>query len=161
ERVRMAGLIHDVGKLHVPPEIVHKPARLTDDEFEQIKLHSTEGARMVDCLGDAELTAIVRHHHERFDGRGYPDGLAGDNIPIGSQIIAVADTFDAIIAPRPYRPGATHKVALEILQEEEGKQLSPPAVEAFMGYYSAKRGILLWALLASPAGRRQLIPTAA
>ncbi len=95
---------------------------------------------------------MVRHHHERLDGRGYPDGLTASEIPLGARIIAVADTFDAITSTRPYRPGAQHELALVILEQEAGKQLDPAAVTAFVRYYSSERSVA-WSglLLADPS----------
>src|SRR5205085_6039106 len=117
-KVRTAAVLHDVGKINTPTAILHKPGRLTDDEFDVIKLHPVDGAEMVSKLGDAELTAIVRHHHERLDGTGYPNRLPGGEIPLGARIIAVADTFDAITSTRPYRPANPHKRAMDILAKE-------------------------------------------
>src|SRR5947209_7562797 len=134
-KLRAAAAIHDVGKLHVPREILDKPGKLTEDEFAVIRRHSAAGAEMVTALGDPALTAIVRHHHERIDGRGYPDGLAGEEIPLGARIVAVADTFDAITSPRPYRPAARHRVAIETLRNAAGTHLDPAAVKAFLSYY--------------------------
>lgn len=141
-RIRTAAAIHDVGKLRTPTRIINKPARLTDAEFEMIKLHPEEGARMVAALADDQLTAIVRHHHERLDGRGYPAGLRGDVIPLGARVIAVADTFDAITSTRPYRRGACHREALDVLRQEAGTQLDPRVVSAFVAYYGSRRTIV-------------------
>ncbi|HZE06781.1 MAG TPA: HD-GYP domain-containing protein, partial [Solirubrobacteraceae bacterium] len=148
-QIRRAAAVHDVGKLRLPREVLMKPTALTDAEFEVIKRHSTEGAEMVDCLGDPELTAMVRHHHERLDGSGYPAGLRGTEIPLGARIIAVADTFDAITSARPYRPPARHKQAIDILVSEAGVHLDPAAVRAFVSYYSGSRVQVLWAILAA------------
>jgi putative nucleotidyltransferase with HDIG domain len=153
DRVRLAAAIHDVGKLRVPRELLHKPGRLTDAEYEIVKQHAVLGAGIVDCLGDPELTAIVRHHHERLDGTGYPSGLAGDAIPLGARIVAVADTFDAIIEARPYRPAAPHKRAIDVLLEERGTQFDPEVVSAFMSRYSGRRALPLWALLGATVAR--------
>ncbi len=150
-RLRAAAAIHDVGKLYVPQEVLDKPAALTDAEYALVKRHSEHGAAMVSILGDKDLTAIVRHHHERIDGRGYPDGLSGEEIPLGARIVAVADTFDAITSPRPYRPAAEHTNALKILRACAGTQLDPAAVEAFVSCYSGRRQVLaLTALMALP-----------
>ena len=145
-RIRAAAAIHDVGKLLTPTAILNKPGRLTDDEFDVIKRHPVDGAEMVAALGDPKLTRIVRHHHERLDGAGYPDCLAGDQIPLGARIIAVADTFDAITSARPYRGAARHQKAIAILRAEAGTQLDPGAVRAFLAYYSGKRPTAVWAL---------------
>src|SRR5919112_158462 len=95
-RIQTAAAVHDVGKLLVPEEVLNKPGRLSSDEMEVVHRHADDGAAMVVCLGDPVLSAIVRHHHERFDGTGYPGGLMGERIPLGARIVAVADTFDAI-----------------------------------------------------------------
>jgi HD domain len=159
-RVQTAAAVHDVGKLHVPPEILSKPERLTDSEEEAVHRHADEGAAMVACLGDPALSAIVRHHHERFDGSGYPAGLKGEEIPLGARIVAVADTFDAITSARPYRPAGTHKYALDVLAAEAGTQLDPVVVRAFRRDYAGRRGLALWALLMLPMARarRQPVP---
>jgi putative nucleotidyltransferase with HDIG domain len=152
-RIRAAAAIHDVGKLRTPKAILNKPGRLTDAEFEVIKRHPVDGAEMVAALGDAELTQIVRHHHERLDGAGYPDRLAGDEIPVGARIIAVADTFDAITSARPYRDAAPHQKAIDVLRTEAGAQLDPDAVRSFLAYYSGNRPALVWAILTSSVRR--------
>jgi putative nucleotidyltransferase with HDIG domain len=142
-KVRVAAALHDVGKVNTPVAVLHKPGRLTDTEFDVIKLHPVHGAEMVARLGDPELTAMVRHHHERLDGTGYPDRLGGETIPAGSRIIAVADTFDAITSTRPYRPANAHQRALEILAEESGTRLDPAAVDALSNHYSRRRAVVL------------------
>ena len=149
ETVRAAALVHDVGKLLIAPELLDKTTRLTDAEFEVIKRHPVDGADMVVGLGNDDLTAIVRHHHERLDGKGYPDGLAGEQIPLGARIIAVADTFDAITSVRAYRSRRDHKTALDILTREQGHQLDPDAVRAFVHCYSGRRSVVVWTALTS------------
>jgi HD domain-containing protein len=132
-----------------PREIINKPGGLADEEFDVIKRHPVDGAAMLaDVEGDTEIVAIVRSHHERLDGRAYPDGLAGDDIPLGARIIAVADTFDALNSTRSYRPAATHKRALDILRKEAGTQLDRPAVAAFLRTYSGRRPAALSSLVA-------------
>jgi putative nucleotidyltransferase with HDIG domain len=149
ERIWTAATLHDVGKLYTPREILNKPGRLTDDEFDVIKRHPVDGAAMLaDVEGDPEIVAIVRSHHERLDGRGYPDGLAGDAIPLGARIIAVADTFDALTSTRSYRPAASHKRALDVLRKEAGAQLDGAAVAAFVRTYSGRRPAALSSLVA-------------
>jgi putative nucleotidyltransferase with HDIG domain len=138
-KIETSALVHDIGKIYTPAEILHKPDRLTDREFAIIKLHAPDGADIVAQAGDPEITASVRHHHERLDGNGYPDGIAGAEISLGARIIAVADTFDAITSVRPYRPPRTHREAIEILSKESGKQLDTDAVAAFIACYAARR----------------------
>jgi putative nucleotidyltransferase with HDIG domain len=145
-KVRTAAAVHDVGKLHTPREVLTKPGRLTDDEYTIVKQHPVDGAVMVAEIGDPEISAMVRHHHERMDGTGYPDGLAAGDIPLGARIIAVADTFDAMTSGRPYRAACRHKKALDVLSEEAGTQLDPAAVAAFLRYYSGKRSVA-WSAL--------------
>ena len=135
-RIRRAGAIHDIGKIETPTEIVNKPGPLSEEERAVVQKHSAVGARMVEGLGDRKLTAIVRHHHERLDGTGYPDRLAGEEIPLGARIIAVADTFDAVTSTRAYRPARNHREALALLDAEAGTQLDPDVVSAFHRYYS-------------------------
>jgi len=148
-KVRTAAAMHDVGKVKTPIAVLHKEGKLTDEEFEVIKRHPGEGASMVSMLRDDELTVMVRHHHERLDGTGYPDRLAGDGIPIGARIIAVADTFDAITSTRAYRSARAHKRALDILCAEAGTQLDPDAVRAFCSCYSGMRPLAIWTILIS------------
>jgi HD domain len=148
-KVRTAAAVHDVGKMHVAADVLHKTGKLSDDEFDQIKQHSVYGAEMVAEAGADELTAIVRHHHERIDGKGYPDRLAGDQIPLGARIIAVADTFDAITSVRSYRDASPHLKAIEIIKKVKGSQLDPEATEAFLHYYDASKSRRFLALLAS------------
>jgi putative nucleotidyltransferase with HDIG domain len=152
-KVRTAAAVHDVGKIRTPRDVLNKPGRLTDDEFAAVKRHPVDGAELVACMGDPELTAMVRHHHERLDGRGYPDGLGAAEIPLGARIIAVADTFDAITSTRPYRAGGSHKLALDILRKEAGSQLDPAAVGAFLDYYSGRRSVAWWSVLISEPPR--------
>ena len=152
-RVRTAAALHDVGKIHTPREILNKPGRLSEEEFAVIKRHPGDGADMLAGIGDAEITAMVRHHHERLDGAGYPHGLAGEDIPLGARIIAVADTFDAMTSSRSYRRAGSHKKALDVLSREAGSQLDARAVAAFLGYYSGSRSVA-WSALAAAAPQR-------
>jgi hypothetical protein len=148
-RVRTAAAIHDVGKIHTPTAILHKAGPLDDAEYEVIKRHPGEGARMADVLSDSQLTSMVRHHHERLDGTGYPDALSGAEIPLGARIIAVADTFDAITSGRPYRRASPHKKAIDILKEEAGTRLDPAVVRAFCGHYAGRRPLAASSFLAA------------
>jgi putative nucleotidyltransferase with HDIG domain len=144
-KIRTAAMVHDVGKIYTPREILNNPGRLTDREYAIVKLHASDGADMLAAVGDPEITAMVRHHHERVDGHGYPDGLLCSDIPLGARIIAVADTFDAITSNRPYQPVGTHKKALEILSQQASSQLDGAAVAAFLSRYSARRSVVWFA----------------
>ena len=140
-RVRTAASVHDIGKVHTPRQILTKSGVLSAEELAVMQRHPVDGARMVAQMGDPEITSMVRHHHERLDGSGYPDGLRGDEIPLGSRIISVADTFDAITSARVYEGARKHRRALDVLSEEAGSRLDPDAVAAFLRYYSSKRTI--------------------
>jgi putative nucleotidyltransferase with HDIG domain len=152
-KIRAAALVHDIGKVNIPRSILNKPDKLTDGEYALVKRHASDGAALVAALNDPELTAIVRHHHERMDGTGYPDGVGGGDIPIGARVIAVADTFDAITSVRAYRKPRTHKQAIEILQKDAGTQLDLAAVSAFVNYYAARRSVGLASMLAAAPQR--------
>jgi putative nucleotidyltransferase with HDIG domain len=153
-KVRTAALLHDVGKIETPRQILEKPGKLTEEEYEVVKRHAMTGAAMVSSLEDHELTEIVRHHHERIDGGGYPDGLAAEEIPLGARIVAVADTFDAVTSARSYRTAMSHKQALALLDDEAGTQLDPRAVRAFRSHYSGTGPVAVCAGILS--GARQL-----
>ena len=127
-RVRIAASVHDVGKVHTPRQILAKPGSLTPDELAVMQRHPADGARMVAEIGDPEITAMVRHHHERLDGSGYPDGLRGEEIPLGARIISVADTFDAVTSSRAYHGPRKHRRALDVISEEAGPRLDPDVV---------------------------------
>jgi HD-GYP domain-containing protein (c-di-GMP phosphodiesterase class II) len=122
--VEFSALLHDVGKIRVPIEIINKPGKLTDDEWAMIKRHTIEGESMLKQMGGtlADIGRFVRSSHERFDGRGYPDGLIGDEIPIESRIVSVCDAYNAMTTDRPYRPGRTAPEAVAELRRCAGTQ---------------------------------------
>jgi putative nucleotidyltransferase with HDIG domain len=155
-KIRTAAMVHDVGKIYTPREVLNNPGRLSEREYAIVKLHVRDGADMLADVGDPEIAEIVRHHHEQVDGKGYPDGLAGLDIPLGARIIAVADTFDAITSTRPYRPAATHKRALDIIGSSVGSQLDDVVVAAFVESYSARRSVI-WFSLAAILPQRLLL----
>jgi HD-GYP domain-containing protein (c-di-GMP phosphodiesterase class II) len=138
EHITLAADIHDVGKVAVADAVLRKPGKLTDDEYELMKTHSTVGAEMVSQLGSPSLTSIVRYHHERWDGKGYPHGVSGVHIPLGARIIAVADTYDAITSTRSYRSRSSHKKAVGIVRDAAGTQFDPEVVKAFLATSRAK-----------------------
>jgi len=126
-----AALLHDVGKIAVPEAILSKPGRLTAKEMECVKVHPAFGAEVLDALSfPAPIRMIVRHHHERWDGRGYPDGLEGEEIPLGARILAVVDCFDAMISHRPFRHALPAAVACRHLHRESGAMFDPVVVDA-------------------------------
>lgn len=130
-RVKRAGALHDVGKTKVPAEILNKAWPLNEEEQALVRSHAEIGAAMVADLADPDLTATIRHHHERFDGAGYPDGLEAERIPLGARLVAVCDTFDALTSRRPYRRAIGFPEALDLLDQEAGSQLDPALVELF------------------------------
>lgn len=125
ERIRLAGVLHDVGKLGVPDEILHKPGRLTEDEFAEMRKHAELGARMVAAAGMEDISSWVLAHHERPDGRGYPYGLSARDIPLEARILAVADAYEAMTADRPYRRAPGHEHAVRELEQHMGTQFDP------------------------------------
>ncbi len=133
ETVNYAGLLHDLGKIGIADSILLKPSGLSDEEWEEIKKHPTKSEGIARFISFLKSTLpIIRHHHERFDGKGYPEGLSGENIPIGARIIAVCDTFDAITSKRPYRDKKSDEEALKIIKESAGTQLDPKIVLTFL-----------------------------
>lgn len=130
--IRFAGLLHDVGKIGIPDEILRKPGHLTDEEYEVMKQHPVVGAMIVSSIPDmSEILPGVKHHHERWDGAGYPDRLAGEAIPLLARILAVPDTFSAMTTDRPYRKGMKWDVAMQKIKEGRGTQFDPTIVDAF------------------------------
>jgi diguanylate cyclase (GGDEF)-like protein/putative nucleotidyltransferase with HDIG domain len=133
EAIKTGALLHDIGKLGVADYVLLKPGPLTADEFEKMKRHVVIGAEILAPVNFPwPVAGIVRHHHERWDGKGYPDGLAGEAIPLGARIMAVADVFDALTSARPYRAAWSRERTLAYLQAESGLQFDPCVVEAFM-----------------------------
>lgn len=132
EDVRKAAALHDVGKIRVPDKILRKDGPLTIEERVMIEEHATVGAWMVSSVGNADVISAVRHHHEHWDGSGYPDGLAGTDIPLFARIIAVADAYDALNSTRPYRAGCGREAAVDEIRAAAGTQFDPQVVEAFI-----------------------------
>jgi len=133
QKLKLAGLLHDIGKIGTPEYILNKPGKLTDEEFMTIKKHPERGANIIKSLKQlGEVVDWVKYHHERYDGRGYPYKLAGDDIPVPAAILAVADTYDAMTSDRSYRRGLPHEVAFAEIKKCSGSQFNPYIAEAFM-----------------------------
>jgi putative two-component system response regulator len=126
-------LLHDIGKIGVSDAILTKPGPLTREEWAAMRLHPVIGERICEPLATAaQFAPIVRHHHERWDGKGYPDGLRGDSIPLGARIVGLVDAYDAIIHDRPYRPARSVADALQEVHTEAGGQFDPALVKLFV-----------------------------
>jgi putative nucleotidyltransferase with HDIG domain len=133
ELIRTGTPLHDIGKIGIDDAILRKPDRLTPEEFEEMKLHTVKGAEIIDTVPDLwPIKPIVRSHHERWDGRGYPDGLAGDAIPALARVVALADAFDAMTSDRPYRKGMAPAVAFAEIEKQAGRQFDPQFAAAFV-----------------------------
>jgi putative two-component system response regulator len=140
EKVVLSARLHDMGKIHVMDAILNKPDKLNDDEYEQMKLHPTEGARIIDRMikhtGEEEFLhsakLFAEYHHERWDGKGYPHGLKETEIPLHGRILAVVDAYDAIVSKRSYKEPLTAEEAVNIISKEAGKQFDPKIVEVFL-----------------------------
>lgn len=133
EALRTAALLLDIGQLAVPDHILSKPGPLTVEEFHKIRIHPEVSANLIaDLPLPKAVAAFVRSHHERWDGKGYPEGLAKEAIPVGARVLAVVDNYDALVSDRPYRDRLTRDAAIAVLREEEGKSLDPMLVERFI-----------------------------
>ena len=136
--IEAAALLHDMGKLAIPEHILNKPGKLTSTEFEKMKLHASIGAQILSAIDfPYPVVPIVRHHHENWDGKGYPDGLAGTDIPIGARILSVVDCFDALTSDRPYRPRLPDEEALKVVTSSRGRMYDPLVVDAFLRLYKS------------------------
>lgn len=139
EKISMASILHDVGKIAIPDGILNKPGRLTNEEFDIMKQHTTKGCEILASMPSGILDKdvynysydICRHHHERWDGRGYPDGLKGDEISICAQIVAIADVYDALTSPRVYKAAFEHEKAVDMILNGECGTFNPKLLEAF------------------------------
>lgn len=136
EKLRLAARLHDIGKLNIDSQVLEKPSSLTDEEYEQVKMHSETGFRILSSVEDyKELSLIVLAHHEKYDGSGYPRGLKGKKIPFESRIICIADAFDAIVNDRPYRAGAPIENAIQEISNCKGTQFDPDIVKVLVENY--------------------------
>jgi len=132
EEVRVAAIVHDIGKTHVPDHVRLNPKLLTAEEFEIMKSHAAWGARILEPLKEEGIESIVRHHHERYDGEGYPDRLKGEDIPLGARIVAVAECFDYMVSGHPYTGARTFEDAIDEIRCCSGTQFDPKVVTAFL-----------------------------
>ena len=133
KNLELASLLHDVGKIAIPESILNKGNSLTDEEYTVIKEHSARGESILKPVVELiEISRIVRAHHERYDGTGYPDGLKSHEIPASARIMALADTYDSMTSDRPYRKGMSHNFSVKEIVSLSGKQFDPEVVEHFI-----------------------------
>jgi HD-GYP domain-containing protein (c-di-GMP phosphodiesterase class II) len=132
--LEIAALLHDVGKIAIPSEILNKPTKLTDDEFELMKTHTIEGEALLARVGGklANIGTIVRSCHERWDGRGYPDGLQGDDIPLAARVVFACDAYSAMTTDRPYRRAMAPEAAIAELRDNAGSQFDPGVIDSLV-----------------------------
>lgn len=129
----VAAILHDIGKIAIDDQILDKPGKLTDKEYEMIKKHPEIGYRILSASKQyAEISNDILHHHERMDGKGYPSGIKGEDIPLNARIISVADAYDAMVFSRPYRASLTKEEAIKELKDNAGTQFDPMIVKAFI-----------------------------
>jgi len=139
QTLKLSAMLHDIGKVGISRSIVDKLGRLTEQEFEIMRLHSDIAVRMLENVeGMKDCIPLIRHHHERFDGKGYPEGLSGHDIPLGSRIISVAETFDILVSDVPWRRPLTIEGALEEIERCSGTQFDPVVVQCFMDVIAHK-----------------------
>ena len=150
EDVVMSAPLHDIGKINIPDAVLNKPGRLTKEEFEIMKRHTTEGKKILEKAINSvkggtylrEARSMAAYHHERYDGKGYPEGLSGTVIPLSARIMAVADVFDALTSKRIYKPSMTYEEAMQIITEGSGTQFDPLCVEVFVESEDEVRKVL-------------------
>jgi putative nucleotidyltransferase with HDIG domain len=133
ETIKYAALLHDIGKIALPDDIIKKPSKLSDHEFEIVQKHPIIGAKIIkEIEALAAMVPIVLHHHERYDGKGYPDGLKGDDIPVGARIVHVTDAYDTMVSARAYRDMLPPELAISELRKNAGAQFDPKIVDIFI-----------------------------
>lgn len=142
QRLSMGGRLHDVGKIGIRDNVLLKPGRLTDEEFAHIMQHPLIGANILKPIASlSDIVSVVQYHHERIDGKGYPEGLKGQNIPEWARMTAVADTYNALTSDRPYRKGLPREKALQIIEDERGTQLCEDCVPLFLSWISSNENV--------------------
>jgi putative two-component system response regulator len=143
EKLKFAALVHDIGKIGIKESIINKKESLTDEEYSYIATHAVIGQKILTpVIEDTEILKMVRHHHERYDGKGYPDGISAGQIPLGARIIAVADTYDAMTSDRPYRKAVSHEIAVVELKRQTLVQFDPEIVDAFITMMNKRQAAL-------------------
>ena len=139
ETIKLAAILHDIGKLGIKEEVLLKNGSLNGEEYSEVKKHSEIGAEIVKPFKFfSEVISSIKHHHENYDGTGYPDGLKGEEIPLGARILAIVDNYDALISQRAYRKAYGFREALMIMKKESGKKFDPALFRAFISALPAK-----------------------
>ena len=137
DNIHRGAYLHDIGKIGIPLNIIDKPGKLTDEEYEKIKEHPLIGAKIIEPIEAYEdVIPIILYHHERYDGKGYPHGLSGENISISARILALADVYDALVSSRPYREGWVKEKVIDLIKKESGTHFDPKVVDAFLSAFS-------------------------
>ena len=140
EVIKLAALLHDVGKLGVKEKVLLKNGSLSGTEYEEVKKHSGIGAEIIKPFRFFnDVVLIIKHHHEKYGGKGYPDGLEGKDIPLGSRILAIADCYDALTSKRAYRDAYSPEEAVDIMKKEDGSKFDPAFLETFMAYITSDK----------------------
>jgi putative nucleotidyltransferase with HDIG domain len=133
DAIEQGAMLHDLGKLAIPDRLLDKPGPLTPEEYTQVKHHAAIGADLLVGMGaDGLLACFVRHHHENWDGTGYPDGLRRDDIPLGARVLSIADCYDALTSHRPYRRALAHDTATAMIYERRASMFDPRLTDAFL-----------------------------
>jgi putative nucleotidyltransferase with HDIG domain len=141
--LQLAGLLHDIGKVTVGKDILEKPTSLTTEEYDDIKQHTTRGAKIISSIDNAEdISLAIRHHHEYWNGSGYPDGLKADQIPLLARILSIADAFDSMVSNRPYKRNLTVDEVIEEFERCKGEQFDPHIVDVFLASYQSDMAFL-------------------
>ena len=131
--IEAAALLHDIGKLAIPDSLLYKPGPLTPDEYDRVKQHAVIGADLLaEVAFPGPLSSLVRHHHENWDGSGYPDGRTSADIPVGARVLSIADCYDALTSHRPYRRALSHDSAVAMIHERRGSMFDPEMTDAFL-----------------------------
>ena len=137
QNIKNAAVLHDIGKIGIRDSVLNKAEKLTQEEYQEIMTHPTIGADIIKKVDFLErISDIIRYHHERYDGRGYPEGLSGEEAPIEAYILALADSYDAMTSDRPYRKALTHDKAIEEIKNNTGTQFHPGLAEKFIEVFS-------------------------
>jgi HD-GYP domain-containing protein (c-di-GMP phosphodiesterase class II) len=157
--IAAAAMVHDIGKLGIPDRLLQKPGPLTPAEYDGVKQHAALGGELLATIPfPGPLALIVRHHHENWDGSGYPDGLAGEEIPIGARVLAIVDCYDALTSDRPYRRALSHECAVAMIRERRGTMYDGALADVFMRIVDRLRSVYAYEYLGKAAHVSARVP---